>query len=72
MGLPPRGPGAIGTGEWIRVWRLADVENLYDLGFWDNLKDVFWPMYDFRQNTVESSSRPNSTSPLLSDVVTQG
>ncbi|CAL3969471.1 unnamed protein product [Diplocarpon coronariae] len=42
-GHPPRGPGMIGTGEWERVWRLADVENLYDLGFWDNLADVFFP-----------------------------
>lgn len=41
-GLPPQNPNIIGTGEWERVWRLADVENLYDLGFWDNLKDVFW------------------------------
>jgi hypothetical protein len=44
-GLPPRGPPAIGVGEWQRVWKLRDVENLYDLGFWDNLIDVFWPRY---------------------------
>ncbi|KAH8684234.1 DHHC palmitoyltransferase-domain-containing protein [Tricladium varicosporioides] len=43
-GLPPRG-GDFGVGDWERVWRLADVENLYDLGFLDNLKDVFWPRY---------------------------
>ncbi len=46
--LPPRGPGAaIGTGDWVRVWRLADVENLYDLGFWSNFKDIFWPQNGF-------------------------
>lgn len=45
-GMPPQGPEAIGIGEWERVWKLADVENLYDLGFKDNLKDVFWPRYE--------------------------
>jgi hypothetical protein len=44
-GLPPTGPLAIGVGQWQRVWKLADVENLYDLGFWDNLTDIFWPRY---------------------------
>lgn len=33
--------GGIGEGEWKRVWGLGDVENLYDIGFLDNLKDVF-------------------------------
>lgn len=47
-GMPPRGPEAIGVGEWQRVWKLADVENLYDLGFWDNLWDVCWPRYGVR------------------------
>lgn len=42
-GLPPRGLDAIGVGEWERVWKLADIENLYDLGFKDNLVDVFLP-----------------------------
>lgn len=27
--------------EWERVWSLAEVENVYDLGFWDNAMDVF-------------------------------
>ncbi|KAF4637673.1 hypothetical protein G7Y89_g391 [Cudoniella acicularis] len=44
-GLPPIREGVVGVGEWERVWKLRDVENLYDLGFWDNLKDVFWPRY---------------------------
>ncbi|KAG0645995.1 Palmitoyltransferase SWF1 [Hyphodiscus hymeniophilus] len=47
-GMPPRGPEAIGTGDWQRVWKLRDVENLYDLGFWDNLKDVFGLRYGVR------------------------
>ncbi|KAK3333076.1 DHHC palmitoyltransferase-domain-containing protein [Cercophora scortea] len=37
-----------GVGEWEPVWRLKDIENLYDLGFWDNLVDVFVPWYSFR------------------------
>lgn len=39
-----------GEGEWEPVWRLTDVENLYDIGFWDNLVDVFVPGYMFREN----------------------
>ncbi|KAJ8605027.1 hypothetical protein MRB53_041572 [Persea americana] len=27
-------------GKWERCWRLRDVDNIYDLGFWDNLRDV--------------------------------
>ncbi|KAF5608806.1 SWF1 spore Wall Formation [Fusarium subglutinans] len=30
-----------GEGEWERVWNLSDVENLYDMGLWDNLVDIF-------------------------------
>ena len=41
-GLPPSSLEN-GVGEWVRIWKLADLENLYDLGFWDNLKDVFQP-----------------------------
>jgi len=59
-GLPPRGPGALGTGEWERVWGLADVENLYDLGFWDNLWDVFWPRYGFHQRPVSRNQESRS------------
>lgn len=36
-----------GVGEWVEVRRLREVENLYDVGFWDNLRDVFWPRYRF-------------------------
>ena len=51
-GLPPRGRGAaVGVGEWQRVWKLADVENLYDLGFWDNLIDVFQERQGFHHHT---------------------
>ncbi|KAI1772232.1 zf-DHHC-domain-containing protein [Hypoxylon cercidicola] len=48
-GTPPAAGVGIGVGEWERVWHLRDVENLYDLGFWDNLVDVFVPNYPFRQ-----------------------
>lgn len=60
-GLPP-GPGVIGTGHWERVWRLADVENLYDLGFWNNLKDVFWPRYGLTHR-VEKKAQEATTMP---------
>lgn len=60
-GLPPSSPDSLGEGTWERVWRLADVENLYDLGFWDNLMDVLRPRYGFRRRE-QSSSRPASRS----------
>nr|OQO00759.1 hypothetical protein B0A51_17688 [Rachicladosporium sp. CCFEE 5018] len=35
-GAPPRGQDEM----WRRVWRLEEVENLYDLGGWGNLLEV--------------------------------
>lgn len=35
-GKPPRGQEAL----WTRIWSLSDVENLYDLGGWDNLMEI--------------------------------
>jgi hypothetical protein len=26
---------------WMQVRNLSDIENIYDLGFWENLRDVF-------------------------------
>ena len=57
-GKPPvAGKGKVlpGVGEWEAVWRLRDVENLYDLGWWDNLVDVMIPWYMFREPHVEVS-----------------
>lgn len=44
-GQSPRGPAAdtLGIGEWQQVWGLKNLENLYDVGFWDNMRDVFCP-----------------------------
>ena len=50
--LAPRGAQALGTGEWDRVWKLAAVENLYDLGFKDNLTDIFLPRHRLPQTDV--------------------
>lgn len=49
---PAEGSGFPGVGEWEAVWRLRDVENLYDIGFWDNLVDVFVPGFMFRDPRV--------------------
>ncbi|KAH7056882.1 DHHC palmitoyltransferase-domain-containing protein [Macrophomina phaseolina] len=38
--VPPQLTGLVDEGSWQRVWRLADIDNIYDLGFWDNLKDI--------------------------------
>ncbi|KAH7312353.1 DHHC palmitoyltransferase-domain-containing protein [Stachybotrys elegans] len=47
-GKPPRDhPSMPGEGEWEHIRRLKDAENLYDLGFWNNLLDVFVPDYQF-------------------------
>lgn len=47
-GHPPHRDSPYGFGEWERVWRLREVENLYDIGFWDNLVDVFVKDHSFR------------------------
>lgn len=56
-GSPPTPDGAPGVGDWERVWHLRDVENLYDLGFWDNLLDVLVPGYSFRDELVTDEER---------------
>ncbi|ETS78115.1 hypothetical protein PFICI_10177 [Pestalotiopsis fici W106-1] len=56
-GSPPDPQGAPGVGDWERVWHLRDVENLYDLGFWDNLLDVLVPGYSFRDELVTDEER---------------
>lgn len=41
--MPPRSEQSVpGAGEWETVRSLRDVTNLYDLGMWDNLRDVFF------------------------------
>ncbi|KEY69173.1 hypothetical protein S7711_04955 [Stachybotrys chartarum IBT 7711] len=44
---PVENPSTPGKGEWERVRQLRDVENLYDLGLWENLLDIFLPSYEF-------------------------
>jgi palmitoyltransferase ZDHHC4 len=56
-GRPPSGHSGLGVGEWERVWHLRDVENLYDIGFWDNLVDVFIPGYPFKKEAVTDVER---------------
>lgn len=38
--LPPAFGDVVEKESWRRVWRLAQIENIYDLGFWDNLMEV--------------------------------
>ncbi|KAJ4306002.1 palmitoyltransferase swf1 [Collariella sp. IMI 366227] len=52
---PGENSGLPGVGAWEAVWRLRDVENLYDLGFWDNLLDVFIPGFLFRDPHVPAA-----------------
>ncbi|KAI9836485.1 MAG: palmitoyltransferase swf1 [Thelocarpon superellum] len=45
-GHPPSSPGQVGGGRgdaspWTPVKSLREVDNIYDLGFWANLKDIF-------------------------------
>ncbi|KAI9151793.1 Palmitoyltransferase SWF1 [Paramyrothecium foliicola] len=44
---PPPDAQLPGEGQWERVRWLRDIENLYDLGLWDNLADIFLPHYAF-------------------------
>lgn len=39
--------GIPGEGPWVRIPSLAEVENVYDLGLWDNLRDIFFQDYPF-------------------------
>lgn len=55
---PPQGANLPGMGEWEPVWRLRDVENLYDLGFWDNLVDILLPEHHFREEEEEEEAAP--------------
>ncbi|OCK79334.1 palmitoyltransferase swf1 [Lepidopterella palustris CBS 459.81] len=38
--LPKHLKGVVDEREWRRVWRLGEVENVYDLGFWGNLGEM--------------------------------
>ncbi|KAF2098232.1 zf-DHHC-domain-containing protein [Rhizodiscina lignyota] len=38
--LPKEMERIVDASSWRRVWRLASVENVYDLGFWDNLAEM--------------------------------
>ncbi|KAI1260139.1 DHHC zinc finger protein [Xylariaceae sp. FL1019] len=42
-GSTPNDESPPGEGHWEHVWALRDVENIYDIGFWDNMADVFLP-----------------------------
>ncbi|KAF4972445.1 hypothetical protein FSARC_1012 [Fusarium sarcochroum] len=56
-GQPPKDDSPIpGEGPWERVWSLSNVENLYDMGLWDNLVDVFVTDYAFGQKIDEPNA----------------
>ena len=56
-GQPPRSEQQIpGEGPWERVGSLQNVVNLYDLGFWNNLKDIFIQDYAFGSSVEEPLS----------------
>ncbi|KAI0518064.1 DHHC zinc finger protein [Xylaria bambusicola] len=60
-GEPPNDMAPPGEGPWERVWHLRDMENIYDIGFWDNLVDIFVPNHSFRaepQGDLERGKRP--------------
>ncbi|GAB1215241.1 hypothetical protein ATERTT37_004427 [Aspergillus terreus] len=41
----PRKPDAAIDPRWIRVRNISEVDNIYDLGFWNNLRHAFgWPI----------------------------
>lgn len=58
-GNPPRADSTNipGVGEWERPKSLREVDNLYDLGFWENLREVSWPRYRFSGGPIPVSER---------------
>jgi palmitoyltransferase len=46
-GQPPQNPNLPGVGPWERVTSAGSLHNIYDVGFWNNLVDVFVPGYAF-------------------------
>ncbi|KAF5025582.1 hypothetical protein F66182_2326 [Fusarium sp. NRRL 66182] len=58
---PKDDPAMPGEGQWERVWNLSNVENLYDMGFWDNLVDVFVADYEFGQRKDEPNAERHRT-----------
>ena len=38
--LPAEIMALVGDAEWRRVWKLTEVNNTYDLGFWGNFMDM--------------------------------
>lgn len=56
-GQPPRPEQQIpGEGAWQRVGSLQSVVNLYDLGLWNNMKDIFIQDYPFGSSAGEPLS----------------
>ncbi|KAF4595871.1 DHHC zinc finger membrane protein [Ophiocordyceps camponoti-floridani] len=57
-GQPPAADAGLqGDGEWEHVWSLKHVENIYDVGFWDNLTDSFVRDYTFGRRASEAPPR---------------
>lgn len=54
-----------GAGSWDRPQHLKEVENLYDLGLWDNFADVFVRDYGFGTNTYISDARQKDRKPVF-------
>jgi palmitoyltransferase ZDHHC4 len=62
---PPPGAPFPGEGEWQRVWKMQDVDNLYHLGFRDNLVDIFVPNKDFTEGRLPSMGRKKRSAKLM-------
>jgi palmitoyltransferase len=45
---PPNSP-IPGAGPWEKMSSMSGVVNIYDLGVWDNLRDIFFIDYPFRK-----------------------
>lgn len=67
-GQPPaRDARLAGEGDWQRVWKLTDVDNMYHLGFKDNLVDIFCPNYNFNADRLpgmKAKKRPPRLTPF--------
>jgi palmitoyltransferase len=62
---PPADAPLPGEGEWQRLWKMDDMDNLYHLGFRDNLVDIFVPNKDFNEGRLPSMGRKKRSAKLM-------
>jgi hypothetical protein len=55
-GGPPKNPNIPGHGLWEQVRSFGSIHNLYDLGLWNNIVDVFVPNHRFGRGRLPDNT----------------